>query len=194
MSDTILLLFFFNFQFYFGFITIFYLVFTHDLTWGKVMIICILCIYVFVFFWVIFFLSFFFFDGFSHQRYPMVSQWSLSDRKSAQVFWTHLSILANLNKAVVWMFSTRPLICKSSGLCTNLWMSIPRAPITTGIAVTFLFYNFFISLARSGFLSFFSLSFDFTQWSAERAKSTTWEILFFIYFLFFSKIWSSSRD
>ena len=53
-------------------------------------------------------------QSFSHQHYPMVFHWSLSDSKSPQVSRTLLSILAVLNNAVVWMVSTRPLISKSS--------------------------------------------------------------------------------
>ena len=44
----------------------------------------------------------------------MVSHWSFSDSKSPQVSRTLLSIQADLNNAVVWMVSTRPLISKSS--------------------------------------------------------------------------------
>ena len=41
------------------------------------------------------------FEIFSLQRYPVVSQWSLSDSKSHQVSRTLLSILADLNNAVL---------------------------------------------------------------------------------------------
>ena len=96
----------------------------------------------------------------------MVSHCSLRDRKSPQVSRTLLSILADLNNAVVWVFSTRPLIFKSSSLCTNPLVTVPRTPITISITVTFRFHNFFNSLARPRYLSFFLLSFSFTQWSA----------------------------
>ena len=49
----------------------------------------------------------------------MVFHWSLSDSKFLQVSRTLLSSLADLNNAVVWMVSTRPLISKSSSLCTK---------------------------------------------------------------------------
>ena len=55
----------------------------------------------------------------------MVFDWSLSDSKSLQVSRTHLSILVNLNNAVVWMVSPRPLISKSSSPCTNLLVTLP---------------------------------------------------------------------
>ena len=48
----------FDFQFYFRFLTIFHRVFTQNLAWGQVVIICILCIYIFCYrFWVLIFPS-----------------------------------------------------------------------------------------------------------------------------------------
>ena len=58
------------------------------------------------------------FESFSHQRYLMVLHWSLNDSKSPQVFRTFLSILADLNNAIVWMVTTRFFISKSSSSCT----------------------------------------------------------------------------
>ena len=43
-----------------------------------------------------------------------------------------------------------------------------------------MFHSFFSSLARSRYLSFFSLSFRFILWSADTAKLTISQILFFI--------------
>ena len=110
----------------------------------------------------------------------MVFHWRLSDSKSPQVSRTLLSILANLNNAVVWVVSLRLLISKSSSPCTNLLVTIPRAPITIGITVTFMLRSFFSSPARFRYLSFFSLFFSFTQWSAGMAKSIIWQVLFFL--------------
>ena len=73
----------------------------------------------------------------------MVFLWSLSDSKSPQVSWTIFSILADLNNDVVWMVSTCTLISKSSSPCTNPLMTVPRAPITIGMTVTFMFLSFF---------------------------------------------------
>ena len=42
-----------------------------------------------------------------------------------------------------------------------------------------MFHIFSNSLARSWYLSFFSLSFNFTLWSAETAKATILQVLFF---------------
>ena len=90
----------------------------------------------------------------------MAFYWGLSDSMSLQVSRTLLSILANLHYAVVWMVSVRPLISKSSSPCINPLVTVPRAPITIGIIVSFTFCSFFNSLARSRYLFFFSLSFN----------------------------------
>ena len=110
----------------------------------------------------------------------MVFHWSLSDSKSSQVSRTLLSILAVFNNAVVWMVSTRPPTSKSSRPFNNLSVTVPKAPITIDTIVTFMFLNFFNSLARSRYLSFFSHSFSFILWSAGTAKSTILQILFFV--------------
>ena len=110
----------------------------------------------------------------------MVFHWSLSDSKSPQVSRTRLSILAVLINAVVWIVSTRPPISKSSRPFNNPLVTVPNAPITIGTIVTFMFHSFFISLARSRYLSFFSLSFRFILWSAGIAKSTILQILVFL--------------
>ena len=110
----------------------------------------------------------------------MVFRWSLSDSKTPQVSWTLLSILVVLNNVVVWMVSTRPPISKSSCPFSNPLVIVPNAPITIGIIFTFSFHSFFNSLARSGYLSFFSHSFSFILLSAVTAKSTILQVLFFL--------------
>ena len=110
----------------------------------------------------------------------MVFHWSLSDSKSPQVSRTRLSILAVLSNAVVWIVSTRPLTSKSSRPFNNPLVTVSNAPITIGTIVTFMFHSFFNSLARSRYLSFFSLSFRFILCSAGTAKSTILPILFLL--------------
>ena len=105
-----------------------------------------------------FIISFYFLSGISHQRWPMVSYRSLSDSKSPQISRTFLSILVDLHYAVVRMISSHPLISKSSCSCTNPLVTIPRAPITIGFTVIFMFHSFFNS--RSRYLYFISLSFN----------------------------------
>ena len=69
----------------------------------------------------------------------MVFHWSLSDRNLLK----SLSILADLKDARVWMFSTHPLISKSSSPFINLLVTVLRAPVTICINITFMFQGFF---------------------------------------------------
>ena len=124
----------------------------------------------------------------------MVFHWSLSDSKFPQVSWTLLSILAVLNNAVVWMVSTRPLTSKSSSPFNNPLVTVPNAPITIGIIVTFMFNCcfFFNSQERLRYLYSFSHFFSFILWSAGTAKTTILLVLFFFFFLlifFFFFFW-----
>ena len=126
----------------------------------------------------------------------MVSQWILSDSIPAQFSRTILSILADLNDVVVLMVSTCCLISKSSSPCINTLVTVQIASIKIGINITFMFHNFFNSWARSRFLSFFSLSFNFILWSANPAKSTIWQVLSLslsLFFFFFFTITRSGR-
>ena len=109
----------------------------------------------------------------------MVFHWSLRDSKSPQVSRTLLSILAIFNNAVVWMVSTRSQTTKSSRPFNNPLVTVPKAPITIGIIVTFIFQGFFNSLARSVYSYLFSHSFSFILWSTRTAKSTILQIFFF---------------
>ena len=92
--------------------------------------------------------------------------------ESPQVSRTLLSVLTNLNNAVVWMVSTHPVISKSPSPCTNPLVTAPSTPITIDITIIFMFHSFFGSLARSRYLSLFLYSFRFTQWSGRTVKST----------------------
>ena len=109
----------------------------------------------------------------------MVFHWSLSDSKSLQVSRTLLGILADLNNAVVWVVSTRPLISSTSSPWMNLMVTVPRVPITIGIPVNFMFHIFFNFQLRSRYLSFFSLSFSFTLWLTGTAEFTFLQVLSF---------------
>ena len=120
----------------------------------------------------------------------MVFHWSLRDSKSPQVSRTRLRILAVLSNAVVWIVSTRQPTSKSSRPFNNPLVIVPNAPITIGTIITFMFHSFFNSLARSQYLSFFSLSFRFILWSTWTAKSTILQILFFCCFFLAGIRWS----
>ena len=87
--------------------------------------------------------------------------WSLSDYKSLHVSRTLLSTLVDFSKAVVWMVSTHPLISKSSIPFINPFVTVPRAFITIGIIVTFMFHGIFNSLAKSRNLCLFLIFFQF---------------------------------
>ena len=76
------------------------------------------------------------------------------------------------------MVSVCPLISVSSTPFINSLMTVPRAPITIGINITFMFHSFFSS--------FFSLSCNLTLWSAKTAKSTILQVLFFLLIIIMS--------
>ena len=112
----------------------------------------------------------------------IINCWSLSDSKSPQVSRTHLRILTVLNNAVIWIVSTHPPTSKSSRPFNNPLVIVPKAPIKIGgTIVTFMFHSFFNSLAKSRYLSFFSLSFGFILWSAGTAKSTILHYYYYYY-------------
>ena len=112
----------------------------------------------------------------------MVFHWSFSDSKFPQVSRTLLSILAVINNVVVWMVSTRLPASNSFSHFNEPLVTVPNAPITIGIIVTFMFHSFFDSQARARYLSFFSHSFSFIMRSAGIAKATILQIIFFFFF------------
>ena len=91
------------------------------------------------------------FESFSHQRMLVVSHLKLSLLKSPKVSRTLLSILINLNNAVVWMVSTYPLISKSSSSFTNPLGIVLSAPTTILILISlFIFFYFHSAVCRGG--------------------------------------------
>ena len=123
----------------------------------------------------------------------MVFHWSLSDSESPHICWTLLSILTDLNNAAVWTPLVL-LIFKSFSPRINLFGTVPKVPITTGTTVPFMFHSFFNSLARSRYLSFFSLSFHFTLWTAGTAKFTVRQVLFSCWLLLSLVVWLRFDD
>ena len=99
--------------------------------------------------------------------------------------------MAVLSNAVVWVVSTRPLILKTFSPCTNPLLTLPSALITIGIIVTTIFHSFCSFLARSTYLSFFSLSFSFILWSTGTDKSIIRQVLFFA--VNYNKVWSPAE-
>ena len=83
------------------------------------------------------------------------------------------------------MVSTRPLISKSSSPVPILWRPcrVRRLQLVSpSLSCSAIFFS---SLARSQYLSHFSLSFSFILWSAGTTKTTIRQIVFFLSFFFF---------
>ena len=117
-------------------------------------------------------------DGF-----PMESTWQ--------------QVPSSLQDSSRYFARSQDLISESSSLWTNLLVTVSSAAITVGIIVTFILPSIFNSLARFRYLSFFSLSFNFTLWLAGTAKSTIRRVLvFFCFFLllFGLVVWSRLDD
>ena len=58
---------------------------------------------------------------------------------------------------------------------------MPKAPITIGIIVTFMFHSFLHFLARSKYLSFFSHSFSFILWSVDNFATSLFLLIIITY-------------
>ena len=119
-------------------------------------------------------------------RYQLIDfHWSLSDSKFPQVSRTLLSILAVLNNVVVWTVSTRPPTSKSSSSFSNPLVTIPKAPITTGIIVPCMFHCFCrFSSKVEVFIPLF-IFFQFYSMVSRNSKVDNFEnSLFFFFFLF----------
>ena len=114
----------------------------------------------------------------------MVLHWSLSESKSPPVTRTLLSILADLNNAVVWMISDCPLIFNSSSPLTKPLGNVTSALIIIGITVTFMFHCFFLVFGKFQVLVSLSFRLIFTQWPAGTDKSAIWLFFFFFFFFF----------
>ena len=115
----------------------------------------------------------------------MVFHWSLSDSKSPQVSRTLLSILAVLNNAVVWMVSPRLSTSKSSSPFSNPLVTVPKAPITIGIIVTFMFQSLFFFQFPSK-VEVLILLFTFFQfYSVVRQDSKVDNFVSFSFFMIF---------
>ena len=116
----------------------------------------------------------------------MVFHRSLSSSKPPQVSRTLLSILADLNNAVVWMVFARPLISKSASPCTNPLITVQRAPITIGTP-PLLSYSTVFSIPYQSpdiYLSFTFIQFyPVVRWDSKISKFCKFS--FFILFSFY---------
>ena len=127
----------------------------------------------------------------------MVSHWTLRNNKFPEVSRTLLSTLADLNDAVVWRVSTRPLISESSSPFINpLWLyrTYHLQLVSLSLSYSIVFWVFFSSLARFWCLCFFSFSFSFTKWLIKMAKSTIRQLLFFCCLSLGLVVWPRLRD
>ena len=85
------------------------------------------------------------------------------------------------------MVSIRPLISNSSSpLFSKLLRTVPSPLITFSITVSFMFHGFLSFLARSKYLSLFSVSFIFTPFSARTTILFSFFFFCFCFLLFFS--------
>ena len=124
----------------------------------------------------------------------MVFHWSLSDGKSPQVSMTRLRIQAILSNVVIWIVSTCPPTSESLRLFNNPLAIVPKAPITIGTIVTFMFHSFFNSLARSRYLSFCSYSSRFILWSAGTTMPTILQIIYSLLIIISLVFWLGLGD
>ena len=121
----------------------------------------------------------------------MVFHWRLSDSESPQRSRTLLSIVAIFNNAVWWMVSTRPLTSKSSRPFNNPLVTMPKAPITISIIVTFMFHSLFFFQFSSKVYVFIHI-FTFFQFysvvSRDRKVNNFADFLSFFFFLLLNMI------
>ena len=82
----------------------------------------------------------------------VVFHWSLKYSKS---FRTILSILADLNSAVVWIVLILPLISSSTSLFSRPFRTVPNVPTRIGTIFTCMFHSLFSFLAKSKLFIFF---------------------------------------
>ena len=111
----------------------------------------------------------------------MVYHLSLSDSKSPLVSRTLLSILADLNNTVIWMVTTQTPNSNSSSPLPTLWGSFQVHQLQL---VSQLPSYSLVFLLFSSKVYLFSLSFNFTPWSAWTVKFTVRQVLFFLLFYF----------
>ena len=123
----------------------------------------------------------------------MIFHLILSDRKSHQVSRTLLSILTVLNNAVLWMVSTRLPTSESSSPFNNPPVTVPKAPITIGIIVKFMFQFFQFSSKAKLFILLFPF-FQFYSVVSQDSKVNNFANSLFFFFVGYYCVCSSVRD
>ena len=96
-------------------------------------------------------------------------------------------MLTDLNNAIVWMVTTRPFISKSFTPCTKPLVTVPSAPTSIIFTVIVTFHIFFSSLARSMYLSLFSISFSFFFSFGQLERQSPLFCRFFFFLLTFTR-------
>ena len=119
----------------------------------------------------------------------MVSHWSLNDSKSPKVSRTLLRIQADLSNAPLVLLFPSPLVHVS--ILLWLYQEYQLQLESQSLSCSIVFFNFQL---RSWYLSFFSLSFNFTECSTGTAKSTIPQVLFFYWLLHGLVIWLRLGD
>ena len=110
----------------------------------------------------------------------MVFHRSLSDSKSPQVSRIRHRILSILCNAVIWIVSTRASTSKSSRPFNNHLVIVPKAPITIGTIVTFMFHSFFLFSSKVEVLILLYTFLQIYSEAARTVKSTILQIIFFL--------------
>ena len=120
----------------------------------------------------------------------MVFYRSLSNSKSPQVSRTLLGILADINNTVVWRIPPRPLISKISSSCNNPLVTVPRAPVTIVIIVTFIFHSFFQFPSKLQVLIFlFAFLWFYSVVSQDTKVHNSASSLFFVDYYLVMVVW-----
>ena len=123
------------------------------------------------------------------QSFHLSISWYFSlESEWHQVSKTLLSILADLNHAVIWIISTFPLIFKSS----NPSVTVSRTLITIGKNINFLFHSFSIHSKVGVFFPLF-IFFQFYSVVSRHSKVHNSAGSLF-YFIDYNKVWSSGQD
>ena len=109
---------------------------------------------------------------------------NLSSSKYPAISRTLLSNVADPKCGSLWTVSILSLISNITSFFPNTLWIVPSVSVTINIPITLMFRCFLSSLARNNYLSLILLSLIFTQGFAGTAKSTQWQHLFFLFFIF----------
>ena len=118
----------------------------------------------------------------------------LSDRKFHQLSMTLLSILVDLNYVAVWMVSNCFLISKSFSPCIYPLVTVPRAQISVGITISFMFHSFYKFSSKVQVLIFLFAFFQFYSVVIRDSKVNNSASYFFSWLLLGLVVWLRLSD